>query len=425
MKKGLLVNLGIILAVVIVAAWFAFFKNVDLVESIKSGRMVKTADSAVKLGLDLKGGVYVVLQAKPIDENGKIDDSSMTRLVEVMDRRINALGVTEPTIQRNGEDRIIIELPGLKDSQSAIDTIGKTALLEFKMKNDDGTLGPTLLTGKSLKRADVTFDEFGNPQIAFEMDAEGAKAFAEITRANIGKRLAITLDGVEQTAPTIQSEIPTGNGVITGQYEIEDAKKMALLLNAGALPAKVEIMETRTIGPSLGEKSIKQSYRAGLWAVILIAIFMFAFYRLPGIVANVALAIYGVVLLGVLNFIDATMTLPGIAGFILSMGMAVDANVIIFARIKEEMKLGTSVMASVDAGFNKAFLAILDSNVTTLIITAVLFVLGTGPIKGFAVTLTFGILASMFTAITVTRVMLKLFLLVTKIENPIFFGVRR
>lgn len=425
MKKDLLVKLGIIGVIVLIAAWFAFFKNVDLVETLKAGRAVKNADSPVKLGLDLKGGVYVVLEAKPVDDKTKIDAQSMGRLVEVMDRRINALGVTEPTIQRNGENRIIIELPGLKDSQSAIDTIGKTALLEFKMKNDDGTLGPTLLTGKSLKRADVTFDSIGNPQIAFEMDAEGAKEFAKITRANIGKRLAITLDGEEQTAPTIQSEIPTGNGVITGEYNVDDAKKMALLLNAGALPLKVDILETRTIGPNLGEKSIKQSFNAGIGAVILIMLFMFAFYRLPGIVANVGLAIYGVILLGVLNFMDATLTLPGIAAFILSMGMAVDANVIIFARMKEEMKLGTSVFASVDAGFNKAFLAILDSNVTTLIITAVLFVLGTGPIKGFAITLAVGILASMFTALMVTKTLLKLFLIVTKIENPIFFGVRR
>lgn len=425
MKKDLLVRLGIVSAIVLIAAWFAFFKNVDITETIKTGRAVKNADTAVKLGLDLKGGVYVVLEAKPSEGMTKVDNQAITRLIEVMDRRINALGVTEPTIQRNGEDRIIIELPGLKDSQSAIDTIGKTAMLEFKMKNDDGSLGPTLLTGKVLKRADVTFDNMGNPQISFEMDAEGAKAFAEITRNNIGKRLAITLDGEEQTAPTIRSEIPAGNGVIEGQYTIDEAKKMALLLNAGALPVKVDILETRTIGPNLGEKSIKQSYQAGVWALILIMVFMFAFYRLPGIVANLGLAIYGVILLGVLNFLDATMTLPGIAGFILSMGMAVDANVIIFARIKEEMRLGTSVVASVDAGFNKAFLAIFDSNITTLIITAVLFVMGTGPIKGFAITLAVGILASMFTALTVTKTLLKLFLLLTKIENPIFFGVRR
>lgn len=425
MKKDLLAKLGIISAIVLIAAWFAFFKNVDITETIKAGKVVKSGDTAVKLGLDLKGGVYVVLEAKPGEGMTKVDDQAMSRLIEVMDRRINALGVTEPTIQRNGENRIIIELPGLKDSQSAIDTIGKTAMLEFKMKNDDGSLGPTLLTGKVLKRADVTFDNMGNPQIAFELDAEGAKAFADITRNNIGKRLAITLDGEEQTSPVIRSEIPAGSGVIEGQYTVDDAKKMALLLNAGALPVKVDILETRTIGPNLGEKSIKESFRAGIWAVILIMVFMFAFYRLPGIVANLGLAIYGVILLGVLNFLDATMTLPGIAGFILSMGMAVDANVIIFARMKEEMKLGTSVVASVDAGFNKAFLAIFDSNITTLIITAVLFVMGTGPIKGFAITLAVGILASMFTALTVTKTLLKLFLLVTKIENPIFFGVRR
>lgn len=240
MKKDLLVKLGIILAIVVVASWFAFFKNVNLVETISTGKVVyvmngTTTESAVKLGLDLKGGVYVVLEAKDIDEKTKVDEQAMSRLVEVMDRRINALGVTEPTIQRSGERRIIIELPGLKDSQAAIDTVGKTALLEFKIKNDDGSFGPVLLTGKELKRADVTFDSMGSPQIAFEMTPVGAKTFAEITRNNIGKRLAITLDGVEQTAPTIQSEIPTGNGVITGQYEVEDAKKLAMLLKCRSI----------------------------------------------------------------------------------------------------------------------------------------------------------------------------------------------
>ena len=404
MGSKLLMRLSLVIVVVIGAIWLSFFKP-------------------TKLGLDLKGGVYVVLEAVP-DEGVTLDDAAMNRLIEVLDRRINGLGVAESVVQKAGSNRVIIELPGISNTEDAIKMIGKTALLEFKLENPDGTLGETLLTGGALKKADVSYDNLGRPQIQFEMNQEGAVRFAEITRNNIGRKLAITLDGKVQTAPMINSEIPSGNGVITGNYTVEEAKATATLLNAGALPVKAEIVETRTVGASLGDESIAQSKQAGVFAMMLIGVFMIVFYRLPGIVADIALVIFGLITFGCLNFIDATLTLPGIAGLILSAGMAVDANVIIFERIKEELRMGNTVRNAIDAGFSKGFVAIFDSNLTTLIITVILFTFGTGPVKGFAVTLTIGTLASMFTAITITKIILLTFITVFKLNRPELFGVR-
>ena len=404
MGSKLLIRLSLVIVVVMGAIWLSFFKP-------------------TKLGLDLKGGVYVVLEAVP-EEGVVLDDAAMNRLIEVLDRRINGLGVAESLVQKAGNHRVIIELPGISNTEDAIKMIGKTALLEFKLENADGTLGETLLTGGALKKADVSYDNLGRPQIQFEMNQEGAIRFAEITRNNIGKKLAITLDGKVQTAPMINSEIPSGNGVITGNYTVEEAKATATLLNAGALPVKAEIIETRTVGASLGDESIAQSKQAAVFAMILIGVFMIVFYKLPGIVANIALIIFGLITFGCLNFIDATLTLPGIAGLILSAGMAVDANVIIFERIKEELRLGNTIRNSIDAGFSKGFVAIFDSNLTTLIITVILFTFGTGPVKGFAVTLTIGTLASMFTAITITKILLLTFITTFKLNRPELFGVR-
>ena len=404
MGSKLLMRLSLVIVVVIGAIWLSFFKP-------------------TKLGLDLKGGVYVVLEAVP-DEGVTLDDAAMNRLIEVLDRRINGLGVAESVVQKAGSNRVIIELPGINNTEDAIKMIGKTALLEFKLENPDGTLGETLLTGGALKKADVSYDNLGRPQIQFEMNQEGAVKFAEITRNNIGKKLAITLDGKVQTAPMINSEIPSGNGVITGNYTVEEAKATATLLNAGALPVKAEIVETRTVGASLGDESIAQSKQAAIFAMILIGVFMIVFYKLPGIVANIALIIFGLITFGCLNFIDATLTLPGIAGLILSAGMAVDAHVIIFERIKEELRLGNTIRNAIDAGFSKGFVAIFDSNLTTLIITVILFTFGTGPVKGFAVTLTIGTLASMFTAITITKILLLTFITVFNLNRPELFGVR-
>lgn len=404
MRTKFIMKIILVLGVLITSIWFSLVKP-------------------IKLGLDLKGGAYVVLEAIP-DGDVKIDDNAMTRLIEVLDRRVNGIGVAESVIQKAGDNRVIIELPGLKDTEEAIRIIGKTALMEFKIVGEDGKLGETLLSGSALKEADVSYDNLGRPQIAFKMTNEGAEKFAKITRENIGNKLAITLDGVIQTAPQINSEIPSGNGVITGNYTVEEAKATATLLNAGALPVKAEIVETRTVGASLGDESIAQSKNAGIVAIVLIWAFMLFLYRFPGIVANLAIILFGLITFASLNFIDATLTLPGIAGFILSLGMAVDANVIVFERVKDELRFGNTIRNSIESGFSKGFVAIFDSNLTTLIITTILFIFGTGPIKGFAVTLALGTLASMFTAITATKFMLQVFLKVFRLEDPKYFGVK-
>jgi protein-export membrane protein, SecD/SecF family/protein-export membrane protein SecD len=404
MKKKLLIEFIIVLAIVLGAGYFAFVQKTSL-------------------GLDLKGGVYVVLQAKP--EAGKtITPQDMKNLVEIFDRRINGLGVSEPRVSISGADRVIIELPGIKDTEEAVKLIGKTALLEFQLVGKDGKLTKTGLSGTDLVKAEVSRSQIGAPEIAFELSTEGAKKFAKLTRENIGKQVAITLDGEVQTSPTIQTEIAGGKGVITGSYTDDEAKKMATLLNAGALPIKADILETRAVGATLGSESIAQSFKAAKLAMIMIVVFMVVLYRLPGIIAGVALSIFVVVVLGTLNYFGTVLTMPGIAALILSMGVAVDANVIIFERVKEELRNGKALVKAIESGFGKAFSAIFDGNVTSIIISAVLFQFGTGSIKGFAVTLIIGVLASMFTAITVTRLLLKIVVVNFKVTNIKLFGVK-
>lgn len=405
MKSKIFVKLLLVIAV-LVGSFYLIFKE------------------PIKLGLDLKGGVYAVLEASPEKEGEIIDSQTMDSLIEVLDRRINGIGVAESLVQKAGTNRVIIELPGVKDTTEAINMIGKTALLEFKIMDEKGNLGETLLTGGALKKAQVGYGQLGDPQINFELKPEGAIAFAKITRENVGKQLAIVLDGKVQTAPVIKTEIPGGTGSISGNYTVEEAKRTATLLNSGALPIKAEIIETRTVGASLGDESIKDSMVAAKVGVALIWIFMLLFYRMPGLLADIALMCFGIITFGLLNFLGATLTLPGIAGLILSAGMAVDANVIIFERIKEELRFGNTVRNSIKQGFSKGFVAIFDSNITTLIITTILFVFGTGAVKGFAVTLTIGTLASMFTAITITRVLLEIITEVFNVNNVKFFGVR-
>ena len=395
-----------------------------LVIAILAGAVSLIVREPVKLGLDLKGGVYAVLEASPEKEGDVIDNETMNSLIEVLDRRINGIGVAESVVQKAGNNRVIIELPGISDTTEAINMIGKTALLEFKIMDENGNLGPTLLTGGALKKAQVGYGNLGEPQINFEMKPEGAIEFARITRENVGKQLAIVLDGKVQTAPVIRTEIPGGTGSISGNYTVEEAKRTATLLNSGALPIKAEIVETRTVGASLGDESIAASMVAGKVAMALIGIFMIIFYRFPGIVADIALVCFGLITFALLQFIGATLTLPGIAGLILSAGMAVDANVIIFERIKEELGFGNTIRGAINAGFSKGFVAIFDSNLTTLIITGILFIFGTGPVKGFAVTLTIGTVASMFTAIVMTKVLLMVFVEVFHLNNPKLFGIR-
>ncbi|MDD2628705.1 MAG: protein translocase subunit SecD [Limnochordia bacterium] len=356
----------------------------------------------LQFGLDLQGGVHVVMKAQSSDDV-EVTSDLMQRVVTVIDRRINALGVTEPVIQPEGNDRVIIELPGVHDHQEALRVIGKPAQLEIC-----DSYGNTVLTGADLKDARQSFDRFGKPAVAISFTKEGARKFAEVTAKFIGFQLPIILDGEVISSPKVESVIPDGDAIITGNFTIESAKELALQLRAGALPVPLKVMEVRNMGPSLGQESIDASLKAGIIGVILVLLYMFFYYRLPGALADVALCIYVVLVLGIMTAVRATLTLPGIAGFILSIGMAVDANVIIFERIKDEMKAGKRLRAAVDAGFDRALPAIADSNITTLIVAVVLFALGSGPIRGFAVILGIGILTSMFTAIVVTRLLISI-----------------
>lgn len=371
---------------------------------------------SIKQGLDLQGGTHVVLEASDTPE-AKVNDDALQRVVHIIERRINELGLTEPLVQRQGERRVIVELPGVKDPEKAIEMLGKTALMEFQDES-----GNTVLTGKDLKDARAQIDQSGQKLVAIEFTDEGAKKFADLTARSIGKHIAILLDKQILTNPVVQEAIPNGKAVITGNRSMEEAERLAILLRSGALPVKVDVLETRTVGPTLGEDSKAKSVQAFVIGIAAIVIFMLLFYRVSGFVANVALVLYVLLLLLSLKMLNATLTLPGIAGIILSMGMAVDANVLIFERFKEEYRNGKTLRAAIDAGFSRAFTTILDSNVTTLIAAVVLFYLGTGPIKGFAITLGLGIVLSMFTAITATRFMLRLLIHANIIKNGKFFG---
>jgi SecD/SecF fusion protein len=401
----------------------------------------------INLGLDLKGGVHLLLKIDTSHLPEKAREDASDRAVEVIRNRIDAFGVREPSIQKQGSDEIVVQLPGISDRQRAIDVIGKTALLEFKLvSNDPEKLKEAIsgnapegyelkysqdnneplllekqaaLTGDALTNASVRFSqsEFNQPIVALEFNAEGAKKFAEITKNNIGRRLAIVLDGKVQSAPVIRDAIISGEAVITGRFDINQAQDLALVLRVGALPAPMHIEEERTVGPLLGQDSINKGVRASIIGTAAVFIFMAIYYLFAGIVANIALLLNLLMILGCLGMlphlfpgVSATLTLPGIAGMALSLGMAVDANVLINERIREELAAGRTLRTAIANGYSRAFSAILDSNLTTLIAAFLLFQFGTGPIRGFAVTLTIGLIASMFTAIVVTRTILEVLL---------------
>ncbi|MBR6013084.1 MAG: protein translocase subunit SecD [Selenomonadaceae bacterium] len=372
---------------------------------------------SIRQGLDLQGGTHVVLEAEDTDI-AKVDEDAMQRVVSIMEKRVNELGLTEPIIQREGERRVIIELPGIKDPDKAIATIGKTAMLEFKDEE-----GNTLLTGTDLKDAQAAMNQQNNQCVVnLEFSDEGSKKFADATLKNVGRQIAILLDGEVLTNPVVREPILGGRAEISGQKDLEEAQHLAVLLRSGALPVKVNIIETRTVGPSLGQDSKDKSEFAFVVGIAAVLIFMLLFYRMCGFVADVSLMAYTLLLLGVLKGLDATLTLPGVAGIILSIGMAVDANVLIFEHFKEEFRMGKTIRMSMDAGFKRAFTTILDSNTTTIIAAAVLFFFGSGTIRGFAITLGLGVVLSMLTAITLTQYMLKLMVNSNIFKSPSIYG---
>ena len=400
--------------------WNEFGKFLIIALAIIGGFCVYISplSNSIKQGLDLQGGTHVVLQAVDTPEL-KVDDDAVNRSVKIIERRVNELGLTEPVIQRQGKDRIIVELPGVKDPEKAIAMLGRTAMLQFKDES-----GKVVLTGSDLKDAKAQVSQGNQAVVGLEFSDEGGKKFADLTARNVGKKIAIELDGEVLTAPVVQEAITGGHAQISGSRNVEEAEHLAILLRSGSLPVKIEVLENRTVGPTLGQDSKDKSIKAFSIGIIGVFVFMLLFYRLAGIVADVALLLYVMLLLLVMRYLGATLTLPGIAGIILSVGMAVDANVLIFERFKEEVKRGKTLRSAMDSGFSRAIVTILDSNLTTIMAAAVLFYLGTGPIKGFAVTLALGTLLSMFTAVTVTKFLLRFLIYSNITKSPFLFGAK-
>ncbi|MFA4884980.1 MAG: protein translocase subunit SecD [Desulfotomaculaceae bacterium] len=370
----------------------------------------------IRQGLDLKGGVYVVLEAVDTPDTPVTDDS-MKQAMAIIENRVNAFGVAEPIVQLQGSRRIIVELAGVSDPDEAVRNLIKTAYLEFQTAD-----GKTVLTGRQLKTAQEGKNANGQAEVNLEFEADGARIFAEVTAANVGKPIKIVLDGQVIQAPTVKEAIPNGKAQISPYESLEAAHNVAILLRSGALPVKLDVMEKRSVGPTLGADSLNKSITAGIAGLIAILIFMIGYYRVPGLVANLALVIYTLIVLLIFAGLHVTMTLPGVAGFLLSMGMAVDTNIIIFERLKEELWAGKTLRSAIDAGFKRAFVAVLDSHVTTLIAGMILYYFGTGPIKGFGITLSIGVLASLFTAVAMTRWILHLVAGSNMVHNLKLFG---
>jgi preprotein translocase subunit SecD len=430
----------------------------------------------VKLGLDLRGGMHVVLLAKePL--GGELKEDTLERAVAVLRSRVDQYGVTEPQIQREGLDRVAIDLPGVDDPAAALELIGRTAVLHFRQVIEAGPvpppkverrnysseesynravsnwnglmeayersqvsfdqstnerikenpslflargednrryiLGEIYVTGQDLADASMDRDELHKAFVRIKFNREGAEAFEKATEANLQKPIAIVLDDTVISAPVVQSKI-SEEGRITGNFTDSEAFNLAIMLRAGALPVEVEIIENRSVGPTLGEDSIHSGVRSGVIGAVFVAVFMLVYYGMLGIAADVALGTAMLVLMAAVVLLRATLTLPGIGGIILTIGMAVDGNILIYERMKEEYRSGKTIMTALDSGFRKALVVILDSNVTTLIAAGVLFYFGSGPIRGFAVTLSLGVLASMFGNIVVTRALLQIMLRLKK-----------
>lgn len=447
-----------------------------------------TRNFPIKLGLDLQGGSHLVYKANFKDISQGDQPEALRAVRDTIERRVNSFGVAEPQVLVEGQDRIIVELPGIKDVKTAIDQIGQTPYLEFRTQSatpptatvdasGNAVVEPTTgwdttgLSGKQLKRATADIQQqggigTGSVVVRLEFDDEGKKLFGELTSKNVGKPMAIFLDGAIISAPTVQTAITDGTAIISGNFTVDDAKKLATRLNSGALPVPIQLISQQTVGATLGRESVHSSLIAGFIGLLLIALFMIMYYRFPGLLAVLALMVYvlvsiailqigisftALILVGLFFFLGltvsgyfgflafvsyillmflggvqpVTLTLAGIAGLILSVGMAVDANILIFERIKEEIRAGKETQRAIADGFDRAWLSIRDSNISSLITTLILYMFGTPSIRGFAVTLGVGILISMFTAISVTRTFLRLFITNKLLTHPWLFGVTR
>jgi preprotein translocase subunit SecD len=405
----------------------------EAVRGLGSSVMSLTGVGQSTIDVTAEGSDIVVTLSEA--ERLATDERTLQQSLEIIRRRVDEAGTREPTIQRQGQDRILIQVPGIGSAQELKALIGQTAQLTFNAvisRTTDAGANPgprnvllpaldeegvyyiveqtPVVSGEDLVDAQPSFDQNGQPAVSFRFDTTGARAFGDYTAANIGAPFAIVLDDEVISAPVIQSHIPGGSGIITGNFSVEESTRLAVLLRAGALPAEMTFLEERTIGPELGQDSIDAGRTAALIGMVAVALYMIASYGMFGVFANIALAINIALIMAVLSAIGATLTLPGIAGIVLTMGMAVDANVLIFERMREELRDGASPRRAMEQGFDRAFSAIMDSNVTGLLTAVIMFWLGSGPVRGFAVTLGLGILTSMFTAVYVTRLIVETYL---------------
>ncbi|SHI09902.1 preprotein translocase subunit SecD [Clostridium collagenovorans DSM 3089] len=410
--KAKSVTLLVITILVIATLGFAGLKGFTI-----AGYKIKPFSQAINRGLDLQGGISVVeeIQAE------EVSPEDMSREIEFLSMRVNKLGVSETEVKQEGDKRIRIEIPGIFNSEEVMDVLGKTGELKFVDPN-----GETILTGKDVKNAVARMNpETQKSEIALEFSDEGKDKFANATKEFVGKQIAIYMDEEKLSEPTVNEPILNGQAVISGSKNLEEAKRDADIIKSGALPLPVKPVSFKTVGSQLGSDAMPNSKKAAILGVGLVFIFMLAVYRLPGLVADLALVLFILLDLYVFVAMEGTLTLAGIAGLLLTIGMAVDANVLIFERIKEEIQSGKSIKASVNAGFDRALTSILDSNITTMIAGIILYNFGTGSVRGFAVTLMIGIVISVFTALIFTKFILRLLLNIGILEKPGYFGVKR
>ncbi|MCK5084932.1 MAG: protein translocase subunit SecD [Candidatus Pacebacteria bacterium] len=445
-KRKTLLNFLLIIILAIATAYVVYPKNQGI--KIQQYGINYSNDLKFRLGLDLQGGTHLVYQSdlSQIEENEKA--TALEGVRDVIERRVNAFGVSEPVVQTTQKDRLIVELAGIKDVNQAINMIGETPLLEFKEEMTeeernslreqfkDSNIPEELLSqffykgadlgGKQLDRADVIFNpNTYEPEVQLQFNSEGKKLFAEITERNVGKKVAIYLDGMPISIPVVNEPITDGRAVISGNFSIDEAKTLVQRLNAGALPVPIELISQQTVDASLGKDSIEKSIIAALIGFMLLSLFMIIYYRIQGVIAIIALIIYALLVLSIFKFIPITLTLSGIAGFILSIGMAVDANVLIFERIKEEIRKGKPVTIAINEGFSRAWSSIFDSNVSTIITCIILAYFGTSIIEGFAITLGIGVVFSMFSAMFITKTLLKV-MAMTRLRKKLWlFGVKK
>jgi len=422
-RRKIIAGLVIIIILFSLAIWIDY---TAIRASQKQLETLSKLESSVvpRFGLDLKGGVRFVLEAVDTEEV-KVTSDSVQSALSVIQRRVNSLGISEAiVVEEKGANwrRMDIELPGWKDPARAKELIGQTALLQFKL--EDGTI---VLTGSHIKEAKLEFSKetatLGQPIIAFKLDTEGTKLFADATEQNIGKKIAIYLDEKLLMNPTVEDAITTGEGIIKGGFTQQEAEDYAALLRSGSLPVKLDFISEEVVGPSLGSRSVRLALIAAIVAAILIFIYMIVFYRLLGLISAMSLIIYFAIEIAVLFLVRATLSLPAIGGTILSLGMAVDINVIVFERMKEELKLGKSIKSVISAGFANALRTVIDSNLTVLVGAAMLFYFGTGVVKGFAVTTSIGLVVGFFSGVYVTRLLVELLLPPSSVKKPSLFGI--